>query len=274
MRRALFVVLSVGALVLVPGGSSFGSALARHGKALTSPEQAGYAVTGARFIGVETSVRLPDAARFSREIGQLTVSVQLWTSYSVVDLKLTACTDAACKRGGRPAVRRYHLEFVIYSTSTGALICSTAASGNERCPDVPRSWNRATFAPGRMVSITLVYPTPQDVLFAGVNSQQYLYFTQSPLHFSQARIGAEFGATPSSQVRIGSLRKAMPLVIFDRHPHFAEIVSAGGDSGDIGSSDEPWTYHKVSMADGHSDVDARPGRLGHYGTGFTDYLEP
>ena len=77
---------------------------------------------GIASAGVETTVNLPDAGRFAREIGQLSVSVQLWTISSVLDLKVTACTDASCKPRGTPDSRGYHLEFAVYSRATGALV--------------------------------------------------------------------------------------------------------------------------------------------------------
>jgi hypothetical protein len=75
-------LVSAGAVMMTGAGSAGAST----GPAFTSPEQAGYAVTGARFIVAETWVRLPDAARFSAEISQLGVSVQLWTPGTVIEL--------------------------------------------------------------------------------------------------------------------------------------------------------------------------------------------
>ena len=54
------------------------AASASTGAPAYSPEQAGYAATGAHFKVAEVWVKLPDASRFAHELGSLSVSVQLW----------------------------------------------------------------------------------------------------------------------------------------------------------------------------------------------------
>ena len=191
-RRLVAVFAVAAGVLLVPAGS----AVASTGPVLTSPEQAGYAVTGARFRNAETWVTLPNAAQFSGEVGQVSMSVQLMTSGSLIDLTVTACTDASCRAGGKPLTHRYHLQLAVYHRDTGALICSTSAPGSLRCPGVPASWNRARVAPGRFTELALSYPPPYEVVFASVNNQEYDYPVAAHSVFGQARIGVEFGATP------------------------------------------------------------------------------
>ena len=129
LKWAAAVLMTIGTTAPIGTAAQAGNA-----RLVASPEQAGYSVTGNRFTGVETTVKLPDAGRFAGELGHLSVSVQLWTSQSVLDLKVTACTDASCKPGGKPESRRYHLEFAVYSRTTGALTCSTSAARQVAVP--------------------------------------------------------------------------------------------------------------------------------------------
>ncbi len=268
--------MSIAALTI---GSTAGSAAAstaqpeRSGPSLTSGEAAGYVVTGAHFANVSSWVRLPDPASFSREIGSLTISAQLWTASSVLDLKLTACTDSSCRPGGKPAEQKYHLEFDAYSRTTGALICSTAGTGSQRCPNVPRSFTRARFAAGRTVSLGLNYPIPHQWVFAN----GYTYPVQKGTVFTQARLGVEFGPTPFASASFRAPKSAVPVVTFDRPkppPYFAEIVVEKGSAGGIAGW---WTHHELRMTSGGSPgghVEAAPSRLSDDGYRFTIYLEP
>jgi hypothetical protein len=71
LRRLVAVLAVAAGVVLVPAAS----AVASTGPVLYSPEQAGYAVTGARFTTVETWVTLPNPAQFSGEVGQVSMSI-------------------------------------------------------------------------------------------------------------------------------------------------------------------------------------------------------
>ena len=143
IRRLVVALGAAGAAVAMLAGS----AAASTGPAYYAPDQAGYTATGARFEVVEVNAWLPDASRFSREIGRLGFSLEMLTPALVIDLSVYACTDSTCRPGGRPVTNRYRLAFKIYKRSTHALICSTA---NSTCPGVPRAWNNARLAPGHL----------------------------------------------------------------------------------------------------------------------------
>jgi len=276
VRAAAILAAAVAGAALLLAAPA-GSALAATGPLITTAGQAGYAVTGAHFTTVESWVRLPDAARFASEVGQISVSAQFWTAYSVIDLRATACTDASCQPGGRPVTRRYRLQVDVYSRTTEALVCSTAASGQARCPDVPRSFGLARFAAGRTVMIALGYRIPYDQVFASVNGALYNYPVSTRSVFGQGRLGVEFGPTPWTTVPYHAPATARPLVTFDRPkppPYAAEITTAGGWAGGIASW---WADHKVTMtSDGSSAgrTEAAPSRLSDDGYRFTVYLEP
>jgi hypothetical protein len=272
LRRAVLVLVSALVALTIPAAS----AVASTGPTLTSPAEAGYAVTGARFIVAETWVTLPNSARFSGEIGQLGMSVQLWTSAAVFDLTATACTDASCRAGGAPQSHRYRLELAVYSRATGALICSTSAAGSLRCPQVPTAWNSARIAAGRVAALALSCPPPHNVLFASVNNQLYFYPLGASTVFSEARIGAQFGATPWTSASFRAPSKAIAVARFDRPtppPYAAEIATVSGSAAGIASW---WAHHRVRMMGGSSGrrLEATASALGDDGYGFTVYLEP
>jgi hypothetical protein len=271
--HAAAVLASAAAVVMSPAGN----AAASTGAPFASPELAGYAVTGARFTTAETWVRLPNPAQFSGEVGRVAMSVQMQTSALIFDLSVTACTDASCRAGGKPLSQRYRLEFALYRRATRALVCSTAAPGNLRCPGVPTSWNRARIAPGQVAAMAISYPVPYDGVFLSVNDQGFGYFPVG-VHslFGQASIGVEFGTSPWASASFRAPRKAMAVASFDRPtppPYAAEFATRGGSAGGIASW---WADHQVRMTGGSSSrrVEAAPGGLFDDGYGFTVYLEP
>jgi hypothetical protein len=279
MRRGMAALAIAGAVcaLLIPATSASAST----GRSFSSPEQAGYAVTGGHFTGIESWVRLPDPAAFARETGRLSLSAQFWTRYSVVDLKLTACTDAACSPGGTPVRRMYRPELDVFSRATGTLVCSTAApAGDGRCPDVPGSFGRARFAPGRDVEISLAYPVPYQQVFAAVSvgstGVQYAYSVSAGSVFGQARLGVEFGPTPWTSAPFRVPRTTMAVATFDRPkppPYFAEVITKSGSAAGIASW---WSDHEITMtSDGRSTAPKRAvaGRLSDDGYRFTVYLE-
>jgi len=273
LRYAAVALLSAAAVMMLPAGNAAASV----GPAFNSPEQAGYAVTGARFTDVETWVRLPSPGKFAGHVGRLSMSVELQATAWIADLSVTACTDPSCRAGGRPASPRYRLEFAVYSRETGALVCSTSASGSQRCPGVPASWNRARIAAGRVAAMSISYPVPHDQLLVSVNNELYFYYpVGTHTVFSQASIGVEFGTSPFARASFRAPRTAMAVASFDRPtppPYVAEFATRSGSSGGIAAW---WADHRVRMTGGSSGktVQAAPGALFDDGYGFTVYLRP
>ena len=278
MRRTLAAaVISVIAGVGLAIGGAAGTALARTGPAFRSPEQAGYAVSGAHFTGVEAWVTLPTAAGFAREVGQLGVSAQVMTQRLIVDLKATTCTTSTCRPGGRPVRRSYRVQVAVYNRSSHALVCSTAASGSRECPKVPSSFRSYRVRPGSKVQLYIIYAPPWDFLFLSVGAAQYNLPVHKHYAFTQARLGVEFGANPWSRVPFRSPRTPIAITTFGRPkppPYWAEVITADGSSGGIAGW---WTHHPVMMTrNGRPDgaPEARPGALSDHGYRFTVYLEP
>ena len=282
-RVAVTMLLGACALMVIPATAATGATTAAVTSAsarannLDSPDDAGFAATWTHFNVAQTYVRLPKAARFAREVGRLSVSVQLWTSRQVFDLTATACTDASCQAGGKPEARKYHLQLAVYSVKTGALVCSTRVTGKRRCPGVPRSWNRARLDPRRSAMLALVYPPPYTSLEASVNNAGYNYPVNRRLVFHQARVVGEFGSGPLTKTQVRAPRSALPVLtlgIPPAPPFAAEVGVYGGPAGCF--PDGPWAYHRVrtTARGSRGRTEARPGGLSYYRCNFTVYLEP
>lgn len=269
----------VGALIGVSIVMATGIAAASTGRVYSSPDQAGYAATGARFKVAEVHVTLPYASRYATELGQVGLGVQLWSTATVLDLRLSACTSRTCKPGGTPVTRKYRPVLRVFSRSTGSLICSTL---NGTCPNVPSSWNKSRFAPGKSVDIALVYQPDTGGVDASVEARSsgadYGNYSLNPgLAFNQARIGIELGLTPWSRVPFRHPSRQMSLATFWESatgPQEAELATYRGSSGCFASW---WTRHMLKMTrNGTSSrgIEARPGGVWNYGCDFRVYLQP
>jgi hypothetical protein len=270
LRRIAVLLAAASTAVLMVTGS----AAASTGSAYYSPDQAGYVATGANFKFVGGTVRLPDASHFSRELGHVGVSVQLWDAATVFELRLSTCTDTSCQPGGRPVSEKYQAAFREFSRSTGSLICSTT---NGSCPGVPKAWtgSAARFAPGDRVSMGIFYDHTNGFTDIQVNNLDYAnLFPSAGLVFSQARIGAEFGTTPWSKVAYHAPASETWLLTFAQSPRKAEIATYSGHSTCLTSW---WVHHKVrTTSDGTSGtrIEAGPHDLHNLGCNFAVYLEP
>ncbi len=151
------------------------------GPRLTSQEQAGYAASGARFRFVETTFTLPDATKFASEVGGLGVSVQLISSentWMVLSFNTTTASGVYAAS--------YANEF-----NAGQSIGASGALG-------ANGWAKA----GDSVTLSIYYDRAgSDHLTAIDNTTGEAHFRTVAIpatSYTQARIGAEFGATPSS----------------------------------------------------------------------------
>lgn len=272
IRRAGALLISVTAILLI----SATSAAAKTGPAWASPAEAGYAFGGAHFEGIQTWVKLPDAARYAGYVGQVTVSAQLWTSDELIDVTATACTDSTCQPGGTAQELKYRRQLAVYRLPSATLVCSTSAAGSQRCPGVPQAWSDARMPPGQLMMISLGHPSTSFDLFTEVGNQAYQYPVSQEIVFVQARFSVEFGATPWAAAAFRAPRTAIRIAEFDRltpPPYAAEITTVDGSGGGF---DGWWTRHEVPMTSGASGAhaEAAPGRLWDDGNGFTVYLEP
>ena len=241
----------------------------------TASADAGYAVYGKHFSVVETWVTLPRASRFAREAGRIGASVQLWTAREVIDLRVSACTDATCRPGGRSGCHSYHAVLDVYNRRTHALICSTTAGGPRRCPAPIGSFSRTPIASGHNIGLSLVYPVPYDSVEVTAGNLGYTYWVPSSntgkplLNFTQARITAEFGSSPWARPGLDPPAARIAVMSFDRPtppPYAAEIGTIAGKAAGIAAP--WWGHHKMAT----SPYRATAGKLWDDGYGLSVYL--
>jgi hypothetical protein len=268
--RSRFVIALVSAL----GSLGVALALAAPAAAATgppffSPEQAGYVATGARFQVVQSSVRLPNAANFASEVAGFGVSAQLWTKFRVVVVGVSNSTTAG----------NYNAAVAVFNRSTHALICSTAASGAQQCPSVGSRWTdgSVSFAPGDDMTLTIVYDRSagRDHFFvddntSGVSLSYGGYVPGTGKNYTQARVGAEFAATPWGTFTYTPPATETHLVTF----RDSVLVTYSGSQSTFSSW---WTHHKIlATSNGSSTgtVEVRPHNLFNFGANFGVFLEP
>ncbi len=272
IRRLAVALGAAGAAAILLAGS----AAASTGPAYYAPDQAGYTATGAHFKVVEVNAWLPDASRFSREIGRLGFSLEMRTPAKVIDLTIYACTDSTCRPGGRPVTNRYRLAFKVYNRSTHAVICSSAIA-TPTCPQVNGAWNKARFAPGHTVGLELLYQQDAGLMLVSVGGQRYLdYMPGAGLLINQARIGVELGGTPWSTVPFRAPARETRLASFGvpvGPPYEAEFATYQGQTSCLNSW---WARHQLEMTSNGTSgpaVEARPHGLSNLGCNFGVYLE-
>jgi hypothetical protein len=274
MIRRLAVALGAAAAAVT---MLAGSAAASTGPAYFAPDQAGYTATGAYFSEVDVNAWLPDASRFSRELGRLGFSLEMRTPAKVIDLTVYACTDSTCRPGGYPAASRYRLAFKVYDRSTHAVICSSAIA-TPACPQVNRTWNKARLAPGHTAGLVLFYQRDAGLMVVSVGGQRYLdYMPGKGLLINQARIGVELGSTPWSTVPFRAPARETRLASFGvpvGPPYEAEFATYKDQTSCLNSW---WTRHQLeTTSSGRSGpaAEARPHGLSNLGCDFGVYLEP
>ena len=104
---------------------------------------------------MQSSVYLPQAARFAPEVTGYGVSVQLRTPYRVVVLGVSNTTTAG----------NYNAAAAVYNKTRRSLICSPAGSGAQACPHVGSRWTdgSVSFAPGDLVTLAIAYDRSSGV---------------------------------------------------------------------------------------------------------------
>lgn len=244
-------------------------AAAAVGPRFFSPEQAGYVATGARFGIVESVPRLPNAANFAPELAGFGVSVQLWTRDRVVILGVSNSTTAG----------NYSAAVAVFNRTTHALICSTAASGAQKCPNVGARWTNGTvsFPPGHEVILRISYDrsTGRDHFFVideetGTALTYGGYRPGTGQNYTQARMGAEFADNPWGTFSYHTPGTETRLVTF----RGSFLVTYSGSESSLINW---WTRHKVVATSNGSSagtVRIRPHDLYNRGASFGIYLQP
>jgi hypothetical protein len=269
MRSRVIVALVSGLATLGVTLALAVPAAAATGPKYYSPEQAGYVATGARFQYVQSSVVLPDASSFASEVSSYGLSVQLRTPYRVVVLGVSNTTTAG----------NYSAAAAVFNKTKRSLICSTAGSGTQACPHVGSRWTdgSVTFAPGDHMTLAILYDrsTGVDHFFVdddttGVELFYGGYAPGTGQSYSQARVGAEFAASPWSSFTYTAPASETPLVTFQN----SVLVTYRGNVSGFASS---WTHDKIlatSTGTSTGTVEVAPHNLTNFGSNFGVYLEP
>jgi len=269
MRSRVIVALVSALATLGSAVALAGPAAAATGPKYYSPEQAGYVAAGARFQYVQSSVYLPQATRFASEVSGYGVSVQLRTPYRVVVLGVSNTTTAG----------NYNAAVAVYNKTKRSLICSTAGSGTQACPHVGSRWTdgSVSFAPGDLVTLAIAYDRFSGVDHFYVDDQttgvELFYSGYAPgtgQSYNQARVGAEFAASPWSSFSYTAPASETHLVTFRDS---VLVTYRGGVSGFSSS----WTHNKIvatSTGTATGTVEVAPHDLSNFGSNFGVYLEP
>ena len=246
---------------------SVGVAGAAVGSPFFSPEQAGFAATGAHFRFVQSTVTLPDASNFSSEVAGFGLSVHLWSNNRVVVLGVSNSTTSG----------PYSAAVAVYNRTTHALICSTAAP--TPCAGVPANWTDGTvnFPAGDVVTSSIFYDRAAGTTRFRVVDQTTmttLTYTRSMSGqvWRQARVGAEF--SPISPWRMGfTFNPPANVVRLATFRNCALTTTSGLHT----SFFAPWVRHKIFMTSTGTVFgtdDAAPGDLFNGGRNFGVFLLP
>lgn len=253
-----------GAAVLAVTGL-VGTASAATRSTVATVEQAGYAATGAQFDNVQTSVYLRKPAQYASEVSGYGLSVQLWAANQLMVLGVSDST------GTSP----YSPAAAVFNPATKALTCSTAGSGAQECPGTPANWTSGSvsYPAGDTVTLQVSYTkslgTVHFVVRDGTTgtSSGFTYDVGTSVSFTQARVGAEFGATPWSTPTYSPPTAAVKLAAFTG----TSLTSYSGHTASLLSW---WTASRVEMTGPGSVVEAAPSGLNSTGADFSVNLEP
>jgi len=240
------------------------------GPTIYSPEQAGYAATGAHFRFISETFTLPDASKFASNVGSFGLSVQLWSPNHVVVLGISTCTNSTgCNvAGGTPATEQWNAAVAIFDPVTHSMQYSNGASPAMAAGDVVTEQLHYSRISGFLTS---------TVLDATAGTKFVDSFHVGPaVLFSQARAGAEFACDP-----FDNLNCSTPLVynstVSETHLVTLKDAKITTYSGHRSSWASWWTHSKVLMTRNGlptGAIDVRPHNLWNFGRNFGIFLEP
>ncbi len=250
MIKYIHRIATVGA---ISAGLALAAALpagASVGPAFTSHEQAAYAVTNARFRFVQTTFTLPDATKFTSEVSALGVSVQLISSentWMVLSFNTTTASGV------------YAASFA-NEFDAGAAIGAHGSLGTN-------GWAKA----GDSVTLSIFYDrVGHDHLTAVDNTTGEAHFTSVAVpatQYTQARVGTEFGDTPSATA-------AYTPPITETHLVTLNDIHLTTYSGHRAGLVSWWERHKVFMVSSQNVIEIAPHGVFNLGHSFNVFMEP
>lgn len=243
----------------VPAGASTGSGW-------TSPEQAGYVATGARFSRIHAHVYLRNPTQYAGMARSVGHSVQLWSSAIVVTTGVEASTSG----------KSYAPYATIYDRSTHQVIASNPNAS--RC--VPYECDPGTGPPfpvGRDLGLVISYYPATGEVGMGVGipipgSGGYTIdvgfsYLVGPQSFTQARVGTEFGSSPwDASYKYTPPSMSVKMAAYNN----VKLTTYSGRESGLWSW---WVHHKLLANTGHKGV-AVPHSLHEGGASFRTWLVP
>jgi hypothetical protein len=237
-----------------------GPAGAVTGTAQISPEQAGYAATGAQFKTITASVYLRQPSQYSGEVAGFSHSVQLWSSGLAVTL------DAKATAAGYIAYAH------IYDRSTHAEIPFPA--GQWCNPSGGCGPDSVPWLIGSTLTLTISYfPADGRLIMTEEDSGSRFIAsgTVTRQSFTQARAGTEFGGTPWD-----GKYSYTPPAQYTKVAAYSnvQLTSYSGHTATLWSW---WTHHKLlanTEQQSGSDWVAIPTNLTNGGANFQTWFVP
>ena len=220
----------------------------------TSPEQAGYAATGAQFKNVNANVYTRNPAQYHGMAARFGYSIQLWSAGRVATVGLRASTSGDT----------YTPYATIYDRATHQVIASN-----------PNQAGGGSWHFGVVMMLGLWYSPVSGQLemevaditgFSGFTFRSsYRVGSQS---FTQARVGTEFGSSPWDR----SYRYTPPAAPVKAAQYSGVwLVSYSGHSSTLWSW---WVHHKLLARQSNSTWVATPHDLYVDGSSFQTWFVP
>jgi hypothetical protein len=274
MHKILATAITGGAAIITSLMAA-GMAAASTGTAVISPQQAGFAATGAQFKTVSASVYLRNPEQYAPEVAGYGHSVQLWSSGPVMVLKVSDTTATGSAAAGfSPAV-------TVFDRSTHAVLGSSTAGtiAAQWCPaggTCQPATSGGSFAVGATVTERMQYdPLAGTASFRASDTAGNLFtasYTPGPgVSFSQARIGTEFSANPWTAPAYTPPADWAKIAVYND----ARLVTYSGHVSTLTS----WWVHRPVEANTEAqsasgDWVAIPTNLYNSGASFQTFLVP
>jgi hypothetical protein len=274
MRRIIGAAIAGGAAIMTSLVMA-GTALASTGTPVISPEEAGFAATGAQFKTVSAAVYLRNPEQYATEVASYGHSVQLWSSGLVMVLKVsdtTASGSAAAGFSPSAAVFDRSTHALLGSSTDGTIAAQWCPAGGSCQP----ATSGGRFAAGATVTERLHYNTATGAArFKASDTAGNLftatYTAGTGVSFTQARIGTEFSANPWTAPAYTPPKDWAKIAVYND----ALLVSY---SGHVDSLRSWWIHRKVEAnteAQGASgDWVAVPTNLYNSGASFQTFFVP
>jgi hypothetical protein len=274
MRKILATVIT-GGTAIITSLAAAGLAAASTGTPVISPEESGFAATGAQFQTVSASVYLRNPEQYASELSGYGHSVQLWSSGLVMVLTVSDTTATGSAAAGfRPAVTVFDrgTHAPLGSSTAGTIAAQWCPAGGTCQP----ATSGGSFAVGATVTERMHYdPLAGTASFRASDGAGNVftaaYTPGTGVSFNQARIGSEFGASPWAAPGYTPPADWVKIAVYND----ASLVTYSGHVSSLRS----WWVHRPVQANTEAqsasgDWVAIPTNLYNSGASFQTFFVP